>query len=765
MHRTSVLAALGMSVLAASLLGADEGPAHVADWAQVDLTRPLPADLATPQGKTRWDLSGVTLGSRWTRIVRAEASSTGFAARWVEERPHRGLGPAIAAVVADPTGRGQVESWLLPERDPDLWRPTIGRAIEVETLGPRGPEREWIRVERAGLGWLILPSGPREVVLQRALVLRADAEGQLQPAELMHRWVDPRAGLVAEVRGPVTPDGRDRTHVESAAVVERIEQAALNLKLYVDSIDRPVRAGIRFGWDRGAATPISSLTTGGHSTMAQLVAAGTWNFSVNNLVNYPNMEQVSSLMVDLAADQASAFGQCGFTASPARKLGREDRLDASSVPDDTLTVTERQGGVTSAGKILLVASHRHEERGGTGVDGEARLCHDPGTGRVAVPLWSFPNEDPNGDWFADLGDTWQSDPPFNCEQIIWTNAIISDRLWAKSGTSASLGALSGRQQGQIVAEGPVTLASGHTFNALVARTWVEYNLFTGSSCLFATQGVRTVVHLWEVPSLGTVVRLQSGNSATSVDGFTSVDETDIKFGLFPPLSITVEDTTASTVELSWNPGTITDEIDRYKIYWDTDSGASSAYTFNSDTHPGQVSFAGTSAVVSGLTSGVPYFFTVTSVRDYCEPGLCANNDCAPSCPEPDPSPCPGVSCTVVTPLESAVFPTQLAGGATPIPAEVGATPGGACVPTLEVTGVTMEKSNGSCKICWTPSADPCVEGYQILGAPSPESAGNFSTLVADTGLTNCWTFDSPDRFFLIVGTSPAGSGPWGHFGQ
>ena len=764
MHRTSVSFAVGTAFLAATFAVAGESGVHESAWAQVDLTSPLPADLTDPEGKTRWDLSGVTLGTRWTRIVRSEGASAGLQARWIEERPHRGLGPTVTAVVGDPTGQGQVERWLMPERDPDLWRPAIGFSVELETEGPRGTEREWIRVERAGLGWLFLPSGPREVVLQRAVALGRDGEGQLQPVELIHRWVDPRAGLVAEVRGPVTPDGRTRTRIESAAVVERIEQEALNLKLYIDAVDRPLRARIRFGWDRGLGTSISSLTPGAHSTMADLVAAGAWDFSGNNQTSYPSMEQVSSLMVELSADQASAFGQCGFTANAARKVSREDRIDASNVPDNTLTVTERLDGVTTAGNVLLVASHRHEELGGVGVEGEARICHDSSTGRTAVPLWSFANQDANG-WFADIGDTWQSDPPFNCQQIIWTNAIISDRLWAKSGTNASLGTLSGRQQGQIVAEGPVTLPSGHTFNALVARTWVEYNLFTGSSCLFATQGVRTVIHLWEVPFVGTVIRLQSGNSAPTVDGFTSVDETDIKFGLFPPRAITVGDTTASTVEISWDPGSILGEIDRYKVYWDVDSGASTPYAFNSDTHPGQVSFAGTSAVISGLTPGVPYFLTVTSVRDYCEPGLCANNDCAPSCAEPDPNPCPGVSCSVVTPLESLIFPTQVAGGTTPIPAEVGATPGGSCVPTLEVMGVTFDKADGSCRICWTPTADPCVEGYQILGASSPATDIDFSAIVPDTGLTNCWTFDSTDSFFLVVGASPAGTGPWGHFGH
>jgi hypothetical protein len=79
--------------------------------------------------------------------------------------------------------------------------------------------------------------------------------------------------------------------------------------------------------------------------------------------------------------------------------------------------------------------------------------------------------------------------------------------------------------------------------------------------------------------------------------------------------------------------------------------------------------------------------------------------------------------------------------------------------------VTMQKLGGSYRMCWTPSADPCVEGYQILGASTPNAAANFSVVVADTGLTNCWTFDSTNGYFLVVGASAAGTGPWGHFGR
>ncbi len=762
-RRTSFGIVVACGVLFLRSASVADDVVHRARWAEIDLGGTLPVDLVDPEGRTRWDLRGVTLGAHWDRTVAAEGPNR-TPTRWIEHRPQRGLGSAVAWQVRDLTGSGAGERWLLPERDPDLWRPGLSRATEIETDGPSGRVRSWIRSERVGLGWLFLPAGPREVVLQRAVVLRRDTAGQLQPEELIHRWVDPKAGLVAEVRGPVTPDGRARTRIDSAAVVEQIPTAALDLKLYTESIDRPQRHDIRFGWDRGAGTTVASLLPSAPATMADLIAAGTWDFSANTPANHPGMEQVASIITEVSATQASAFGQCGIAAGPGRSLTREDRVDAAGVLDTTINAVERQGGVTSPGLVLLLAAHRHEEQGGVGVEGEARLCHDPSSGRTAVPLWSFTHQDAGG-WFADLGDSWQSDPPFNCQQIIWTNAIISQQLWAKAAASSNIGPLAGRQQSQVIAEGPVTLPSGHTFNALVLRTWVEYNLFPSSGCVFSFQAVRTVNHLWEVPFLGTVARLQSANNVNSLAGYSTVEETDIKFGLFPPRSITVRGTTASSVEIAWDPGLITDEIDRYKVYWDSDSGALSPYTFNSDSHPGQVVFNGTSAVISGLTPGAPYWFTVTSVRDYCEPGLCANNDCAPACPEPDPSPCPGVSCSVITPIESLVFPTQVAGGSTPIPAEVGATPGGACVPTQEISGVTVDKAGASTRICWAPSVDPCVEGYQILGAGSPTAAANFSAIVADTGLTNCWTFAPAEGYFLVVGASPAGTGPWGHYGR
>ena len=90
---------------------------------------------------------------------------------------------------------------------------------------------------------------------------------------------------------------------------------------------------------------------------------------------------------------------------------------------------------------------------------------------------------------------------------------------------------------------------------------------------------------------------------------------------------------------------------------------------------------------------------------------------------------------------------------------------GACVPTEEVLGLTGAKNGGDVEFCWNPVVDDCVEGYALLGADSPEAAGNFTEVVPDTGLVTCHTFDPSETYFLVVGTGTGGTGLWGHFGQ
>ena len=99
------------------------------------------------------------------------------------------------------------------------------------------------------------------------------------------------------------------------------------------------------------------------------------------------------------------------------------------------------------------------------------------------------------------------------------------------------------------------------------------------------------------------------------------------------------------------------------------------------------------------------------------------------------------------------------------PELVATTTGGACTPTLEVTGVTADKSGTDAEMCWTQPMDPCVDAYSILGATSPEAAVNFSTVVPDTGLVSCHTFNPTETYFIITGKGAGGTGPWGHFGM
>jgi hypothetical protein len=261
--------------------------------------------------------------------------------------------------------------------------------------------------------------------------------------------------------------------------------------------------------------------------------------------------------------------------------------------------------------------------------------------------------------------------------------------------------------------------------------------------------VRTVNYLWQVPHVGTVVRLQSPQVAPQdLTSFSTLVDTDIHFGLFPPRSITVTGTTASSVTLSWDPGLDAHRINDYKIYWDTDPGAVTSYAFNSISHPGQVSFSAgppPSATISGLTPGLTYYFTVTSRTVFTDP-----------------------SSGVVTTYESLLYPTQVSGDpAFVYPVEVQATLG--CAATAEVTGVTVNTTGtpGEIQICWSPAADACLTGYDLLGS----SDAGFSSL-GSVGLTTCWT-GSPFEplpigsvaHFLVTTTGATGNGPWGHYGH
>jgi len=808
MHRSWIVPLSFVLLLAwSSAARADRPIRQAASAVEVDLGQELPADLVEPEGKTRWDLRSLVL-----------LEPTGMRATFV-----------------DPFGGDAAERWLRPHHDPDLLKVSDLKPIELRSRRG-GEERQlWILPNRVGLGWALLPQGPREVVLQRALVMSRDSDGAPFVADrLIHRWIDPRAGVVAEVGGPASADGRERLSIDEAAIYALSPEEGIGTrqlgKMYADEVDGAKLAGIRFGYDRekhcsittatlcrtnddcpGGETCveilISSLDPAGHTTIGDLVCDAdssgicqttSWDFSDNNLSNYPNMEEIGSFNTNVSADETSAFGTCGFS-NGTRKLSREDKnysnpnlgsgdgdwnITASVLErtdgrcsvslDPCVDNTDCPGGETcnpDVSDLWLRAAVRNEGISGAGFTAASRTCHDPATGRTPVPLWHFGHHDGGGSYAA-VGDTWANPSPFACEQTIFSNFV----LWTSgyiTACNSSLGPLSGEQRATVVNEGPVTLPSGHIFNAFVLRNAVEYCVFPCNSCSGNIlcpnlADVRTVLHLWEVPHIGTVARLMSNTEAPSVDAFTTLDETDIKYGLFPPVSISAVRTpgTDDSVDVSWDPGSITSHIDRYKIYWDTSSGATTmgAYAFDSDADSGGVSFTGpTSATISGLTELTPYYFTVTSVTEYCPPADCDNNPCSPTCPSPATG-CGSVACNDTHTFESLMYPLQVGGGASPIPAEVSATP--ACVPELEVQNLALDRGPTPAtdvEFCWDMLADPCNSSYSILHS---DFGGSFSAILPDTGLVSCDdVLNAPDGLYLVVGKGTGGTGPWGHFGQ
>ncbi len=714
----------------------------------VDLSGPLPDDLESPEGKTRWDLTALR-----GREAVVRALYDGPEGVVLADEP---AAPAPAGVPGgpgrdhhlymDPAGGDAARRWVFPDRFPDLMRPGARAAFDLVEEDAEGARRRHIEVETVGIGWAHLPSGPREVVLQRALLSGDGGRGPAQET-LVHRFVDPRAGVVAEVAGPAASSGRGRVAISAASFVEQVLAGAATLKIYVDQLDTPVFSGVSYGWDKDPNTPISTLTPQGYATMGDLIAANTWDFSGDTS---GGAEDASTGVPVTAAETCNA-SQCGYNpggAFPNRIMSREDITTTGGVLDKTNAVTEREARATDV-TVWLRGGAQNEGASGSFGTGESRFCYasDDGVVRTPVPIWRFPDQDALG-WSMQPGDPAWASGAFNCEQNIFNTVCgaggIIPKIWSK-GCVGTMGTHTGTQSGQVLKGGVVTLPSGHTFNALLVKTVADFCVYAASGCssLFKVDEVRTFVYLWQVPVIGTVARLTSAQNVPDGTSFTTVAGTDFIFGLFPPLGISVTGATDTTVSLTWDPGRDTHRIGGYKVYWGTASGSGGPYAFDSARNPGQIAFAGTTATISGLSPGTTYYATVTSLSAYTDP-----------------------STHVTTTYESLLYPTQVSGDpAFVYPVEVQATTtGGTCIPASEVTGLTVGQVTGGIQICWNPVSDPCLVGYEILGAASPTAAVNFSAL-ADIGPTTCWTGDPVSGYFLVAARGTGGTGPWGAYGR
>lgn len=733
------IAASALPLLAAE--GTSAAPVRQVRVRHVEQAASLPLDFLRPEGKTRWDLSGLPLGASSVRAIAVEGGTV-----TVDEGCCGPGGARLPSTVfVDPAGGDAAVRWVLPERHPaDLRMGTTDR-LEIEERIAGGSARLRIETAIVGIGWVHLASGPREVVVQRATIERTGDDGApLGAATAALRWIDPRAGVVAESRRPA--EATSSLDGASGAVVEEVLTGAADLKIYVHQFYFPNFHDIAYGWDRGANTPVASLVpTPGINTVGDLIGLSAWDFSGVNTGT-----EVAQTAVPVNSSETCLSTQCGY-AVPGAQLGRQDRNFPSPSglrKNNQVTVREdRAQDVT----IWLRAGAQNEGRIGLFGAGESRYCWltTGGTTRSEMPLWRFQHQDANG-WFMQPGDSWFGGSGSACQQTFFASTILACGslalpLYAR-GANPSLPSDNcanheGRQSGVVLKTGVATVPSGHTFNVQLVKTLADYCVYSDSGCTNKQAEVRTVVYLWQAPYLGTVAFLQSVQNPPDDVSWTTVAETNMKYGLFPPLSISVVGSTTSSVSLSWDPGRDVRRISGYQIYWNTASGSSGAYAFDSTANSGQVSWGDRAATISGLLPGTTYYFTVTSKSVYTDP-----------------------SSGVPTTYESLLYPTQVSGDPGFVyPVEVQATTESpTCIPTAEVTGLTVGKVSGQYRMCWNPVTDPCLQGYDVLGAVAATPVAGFATVGQVGSGEQCWTGSPSQGYFLVVARGTGGSGPTGH---
>jgi hypothetical protein len=507
----------------------------------------------------------------------------------------------------------------------------------------------------------------------------------------------------------------------------------------------------------------------------------SWDFSGIHPATLSDLKRTATTTTPINADETPNWEACGFNpgnAFPQRTLGREDKGYAAAPHIPTLNSFERGDD-----EIWMRGAIRFEGVNGALGEGESHVCYFGG-GRTEVPLFRFPNADAGGS-YMDMGDTW-THTPFACEP----NIVHPATVHVKPCNSPN-GTFAGTQSGAIVNEGVVKLPSGHRLRTLVVRSTVEYCVYLGSTCFVKIDEVRTVLYLWQAPHLGTVVRLQSNKIALStppgpphVQGFTHLSEIDVKYGPLPPLSVTVGAVTGDSVALSWDPGAITEHIDGFRIYWDTESGGQCStggedcnadhpgagyctagqvccptpgdvcdgYDFDSASHPGQVTFGAgtppTSATIDGLDPGTTYRFTVTAVSNFTDP---ATSD--------------------VTTYESLLYPARLPAVPQDLPVEVSATttggggPAGAVPDGDERPGPQLLVGKGAgneIDLVW---GDSCLAGdteYGVYEGALGSYASHLPVTCMTGGATNhSFVPSGGHRFYVVVPSNGSFEGSYG----
>ena len=802
---------------------AGEAPAGIARMAAIPLEESqFPIDLAQPEGRTRWDLSGLATTDAWTRAIE-DAGAT------VTLTEARGTATAVSVakvVYSDPSGGDAAVRWLHPERDRARLIMGTKDAYDVTEDGA-APALLRIAVEQVGVGWLHLPSGPREVALQRVFVQRDSGDGRgFAPDRLIHRWIDPVEGVVAEVWGPASADGRTRLALGGAAMrVDTLATAGL-AKLYTGQVVAPVLTGLGYGWDRGKVD-ISTMTTPSYATIGDLVNSNTWVFTTP-----PERTQIPGTTT---ANASTTITGTGTTFQTDLVIG--DKISLSSAPtvygrvtafgtgtcpgvncpDTKITVSSPLGNGTTQ-----TINRKAAEVATTSVTVSAsETCNATNCGyNISGPSGTIVMDRVDRG-FDDTASLRKTNDVTQRVDTPGSDVTFYLRAGAQNeGVSGNFG--SGESKFCYTTQGattrtPVPLwkfphqdAGGYYLQP--GDSWTstpfncEQNVYNGvcTTCgLFCP--LYTKACTGSIPHTGTqsgqvvksgVVTLPSGHTFNAIlvrtvadfcvyllAGCSITESSEVRtvvylwqvpeFGTVAELDSaqTVADNTSYTSVASTNiqfglfpPKTIQvtgTTGTTVTLSWDpgADTHRISGYKVYWDTDSGAVSSYAFNSVTN---SGQVTFGTNTATISGLTAGVTYYFTVTARSSFTDPS------SSVTTPYESPLYPIQIYGDPSYVyPIEVQATTTGAgCTPTTEVTGVMVTKPGGSTKICWTGNSDPCNVGYRVLGSNSPTSAAGFTTLADTTTAQTCWTGTPTQKYFLVVSRGGNGhEGPWGAYGR
>lgn len=339
---------------------------------------------------------------------------------------------------------------------------------------------------------------------------------------------------------------------------------------------------------------VPDLTPDGFTFGHELLGADTWDFSGNF------GDSVASRTTEPSGGSCWD-DECGFSHPGVDSVARIQAplsffakgslaLDWDGV--DTLWM---RGAVVNEGASLQTV-----------------LCADPDTGRPAVPWLRFPGADVDGP-FLQAGDAWSS-AGWTCEPVAWFfGGACNPGIQAEASENTEhLGGM----ESEVRSSGVVILPSGHHLNAmLIYNRWSMALHETGCGPDFGR--VEQLIYDFHVPKLGVVATLGTNRAWEEPEAWLGAIWSTFGHGLYPPLDTWVEENGNGWVRIAWDPGRFPEHVERWKVYWDTDSGADSEYAFDSDSFPALVTFDGYSATIQ-VPDCAPRYFSVTALTTHLD---------------------------------------------------------------------------------------------------------------------------------------------------